>query len=97
MLRLFKLSSLRLAGSNSRTWVDLRSPRLQRLMVHPPRGIGLVLTVALFAGTIVYGAKTGPIWPQLEATYGTPPDMAATIRLPAGSNLLSVNRPVFSS
>jgi len=77
MLRMLKLSSLRLAGSHTRTWVDLRSSRLQRLMVNPPRGLGLALTLALFAGTIVYGAKTGPVWPQLEATYGTPPDMAA--------------------
>jgi len=77
MLRLFDLSSLRLAGSNTRTWVDLRSSRLQRLVANPPQGLGLMLTAALFAGTIVYGAKTGPIWPQLEATYGTPLDMAA--------------------
>ncbi|MDQ0395256.1 cell division protein FtsQ/DivIB [Labrys monachus] len=46
-------------------------------MSHPPRGLGLVLTAALFSTTIVYGAKTGPVWPQLEATYGAPPDMAA--------------------
>jgi cell division protein FtsQ len=77
MLRVFNLSSLRLAGSSTRTWVDLRSSRLQRLMTQPPRGLGLALTMALFGTAILYGAKTGPVWPQLEATYGAPPDMAA--------------------
>jgi cell division protein FtsQ len=77
MLRLFKLSSLRVGESTARNWVDLRTSRLQRLMTRPPRGLGLALTALHFGGTILYGAETGPVWPQLEAAYGAPLDMIA--------------------
>ncbi len=79
MLRLFNLSSLRQAGFTTRTWVDLRSSRLQRFLVTPPRGVGFVLSAAFLAGTIVYGAQTGPVWPQMKVQYGTPLDMAANL------------------
>ncbi|WP_284314324.1 cell division protein FtsQ/DivIB [Labrys miyagiensis] len=77
MLRLFNLPDLRQAGFTTRTWVDLRSTRLQRFASNPPRGLGLTLALAFLASTIVYGAETGPVWPQMQAQYGTPLDMAA--------------------
>ncbi|WP_413988447.1 cell division protein FtsQ/DivIB [Labrys okinawensis] len=77
MLRLFNLPDLRQAGFTTRTWVDLRSTRLQRFASNPPRGLGLTLALAFLASTIVYGAETGPVWPQLQGQYGTPLDMAA--------------------
>jgi len=79
MLRLFNLSSLRQAGFTTRTWVDLRSSRLQRLLANPPRGLGFTLSAAFLAGTIVYGAQTGPVWPQMKVQYGAPLDMAANL------------------
>jgi cell division protein FtsQ len=77
MLRLFNLPDLRQAGFTTRTWVDLRSSRLQRFASNPPRGLGLTMAIAFLAGTIVYGAETGPVWPQMQVQYGTPLDMAA--------------------
>lgn len=79
MLRLFNLSTLRQAGFTTRTWVDLRSSRLQRFAANPPRGLGFTLAVAFLAGTIVYGAETGPVWPQMKIEYGAPLDMAANL------------------
>ena len=79
MLRFFNLSSLRQAGFTTRTFVDQRSSRLQRLLAKPPRGLGLMLSTAFLAGTIVYGAQTGPVWAQMKVQYGAPLDMAANL------------------
>jgi cell division protein FtsQ len=77
MLRLFNLPDLLQAGVTTRNWVDLRSSRLQRFISAPPRGLGLTLALTFLASAIVYGAETGPVWPQLQVKYGAPLDMAA--------------------
>jgi cell division protein FtsQ len=38
-----------------------------------------MLSAAFLAGTIVYGAQTGPVWPQMKIQYGAPLDMAANL------------------
>jgi cell division protein FtsQ len=78
MPRLSRSTSSRPFGGPPRSRHGRRSWAV-RLAAEPPRGLGLILSLAFLGSTVVYGAETGGQWPRIVATYGTPGDMAANL------------------
>ena len=59
--------------------VRVRRSRWRSVFASPPRGLGLVLYVALLVVTGVYGSQLGGSWSEVVAAYGAPGDMIANL------------------
>lgn len=79
MPRLSILTSSRPAVHDGRARLSDRPSRLRSLLGCPPRGVGLVLSLALFGATGYYGAQLGGQWPIIVARYGTPGEIIANL------------------
>ncbi|MDQ0471629.1 cell division protein FtsQ/DivIB [Labrys wisconsinensis] len=77
MPRLSLLTSSRPAEPEPDPRARRRRSWLARRLAHPPRGVGVVLALALIGATGYYGGQLGGGWQRMVAAYGTPADMIA--------------------